>query len=108
MSEEFSCFNFLLVRNYNYIDLFSFKAKFEKACDKIRADKIQFHDFINRMDSWLVKNHKNIARYFRRFDEDGEGILTYEDFKSGKVLLSHHKDKLSVFMLPHKMCADCP
>lgn len=60
-------------------------AKLEKACEKMRADKPQFHEFINRMDSWLIKNHKNITRYFRKFDDDGEGILTYEDFRSGML-----------------------
>lgn len=74
-------------------------AKLEKACDKIRAEKAHFHDFINRMDSWLVKNHKNIARYFRRFDEDGEGILTYEDFKSGMLDMMCPCTNVELYML---------
>ncbi|WAR12424.1 hypothetical protein MAR_026604 [Mya arenaria] len=53
--------------------------------DLMRAEKDPFHDFINTMDRWLVNNHKSIIRYFHKFDEDGEGILTYEDFKSGML-----------------------
>ena len=49
----------------------------------MRLDKTQFHDFINRMDQWLVNNCKTLIRFFRKLDEDGEGVLTYEDFKSG-------------------------
>lgn len=55
----------------------------EKACDKMRVNKILFHDFINRMDQWLVNNYKILVRFYRKLDEDGEGILTYDDFKSG-------------------------
>jgi len=60
-----------------------FQSRLEKACDKMRAEKDSFHEFINTMDRWLINNHRVIQRFFRKFDEDGEGILTYEDFKSG-------------------------
>ena len=52
----------------------------------MRQDKPVFHDFINRMDQWLVNNCKTLIRFFRKLDEDGEGVLTYEDFKSGNIV----------------------
>ena len=53
----------------------------------MRQDKPVFHDFINRMDQWLVNNCKTLIRFFRKLDEDGEGVLTYEDFKSGNIIV---------------------
>ena len=71
---------------YILLPVFMFQLKLEKDCEKMRAEKDKFHDFINRMDSWLVSHCRELRRYFMQFDEEGEGILTYDDFKSGKSL----------------------
>lgn len=49
------------------------------------------------MDSWLVRNAEQVVKMFEEFDEDGESIITYDDFKSGN--LNHFTYKLFFLML---------
>ncbi len=39
------------------------------------------------MDRWLLKNAEKAVELYRRFDQSGEGMVTYDEFKAGKVLL---------------------
>lgn len=62
---------------------FFLKEKLEKSAEKLKAQKDFYHDFIQEMDSWLVRNAEQVVKMFEEFDEDGESIITYDDFKSG-------------------------
>lgn len=57
--------------------------KLEKSAEKLKAQKDFYHNFIQEMDSWLVRNAEQVIKMFEEFDEDGESIITYDDFKSG-------------------------
>lgn len=62
---------------------FFLKEKLEKSAEKLKAQKDFYHNFIQEMDSWLVRNAEQVIKMFEEFDEDGESIITYDDFKSG-------------------------
>ena len=64
------------------------QAKIEKATDKLKNSGAQFQYLIDRMDRWLLKNARTLVEYFRQFDQEGEGFLSYEEFKSGILVKS--------------------
>ncbi|XP_061188629.1 uncharacterized protein LOC133206080 [Saccostrea echinata] len=57
--------------------------KLEKACDKLKNQREFYHDFIQEMDRWLVRHSDQIVEMFKEFDEEGDGFISYDDFKSG-------------------------
>ncbi|XP_064599479.1 uncharacterized protein LOC135466020 [Liolophura sinensis] len=58
-------------------------AKLDKAAGKIRESGGAFHKFISRMDRWITVYYPKAVELFQKFDEEGFGTLTYEEFKSG-------------------------
>jgi Ca2+-binding EF-hand superfamily protein len=59
----------------------------EKRCEEIKASGETFEHFVDRMDRWLEKNCQKAVDLFRRYDVHQEGVLTYEEFKSGEYIL---------------------
>nr|XP_022346002.1 uncharacterized protein LOC111138365 isoform X2 [Crassostrea virginica] len=57
--------------------------KLEKSSEKLKSQKDFYHNFLQEMDAWLVRNADKIIKMFKEFDEDGESIITYDEFKSG-------------------------
>ena len=55
----------------------------EKSSEKLKSQKDFYHNFLQEMDAWLVRNADKIIKMFKEFDEDGESIITYDEFKSG-------------------------
>ncbi|KAK3610346.1 hypothetical protein CHS0354_029816 [Potamilus streckersoni] len=74
-------------------------AKLEKATEKIKADVVGYMQFVDRMDKWLLLNADNLIKLFRAFDEDGECLLTYEEFKSGLFDLNAPCNKVESHLL---------
>ncbi len=65
---------------------FILQIKLEKQCDKMKASGAPFLEFIDRMDQWLVKNYSATAQLLKTVDADGEGYVTFEEFKSSMYL----------------------
>ncbi|XP_069114022.1 uncharacterized protein [Argopecten irradians] len=57
--------------------------KLEKAADKLKANKMFFIPFVNRMDRWLAANSQLAVELFKKCDQEDEGYINYDDFKSG-------------------------
>ena len=80
----------LFVLNISYILLYfqirSFQAKLEKEADILRRSGDNFMEFLNRIERWTSRHFKKIADLFRKFDQSGEGAITYDEFKAGKDL----------------------
>lgn len=47
-----------------------------------------FNDFVDRMDRWLKQKTSCAVEMFKKIDTEGEGIISYSLFKSGKFLYS--------------------
>ena len=63
-----------------------FQVKLDKQASSLRSSGAPYHHFLNRMDQWLVTHAKRAIKLFRTFDEDGEGFLNYDEFKSGQCI----------------------
>ncbi len=64
------------------------KAKLEKSSDTLRKSGAPFFEFMDRMDRWLLKNANKAIELYRRFDQTGEGMVTYDEFKAGNNFCS--------------------
>ena len=42
-----------------------------------------YQNFLERMDRWIASNKHKAVELFKRFDINGDGVLTYDEFKSG-------------------------
>ena len=60
--------------------------KLEKQVEKLKEDVVHYDRFINRMHQWLLDNADTAVEMFRHIDSDGEGLLSFDEFKSG----DHH------------------
>lgn len=87
----FTC-KFLIFKSYEIqcvvrdICFFFLQEKLEKAADKLKANKIFFIPFVNRMDRWLVVNARLAIDLFKKYDQADEGIINYDEFKSGECI----------------------
>ncbi|XP_074644435.1 uncharacterized protein LOC141901224 [Tubulanus polymorphus] len=54
----------------------------EKACNAIREDTEKFDLFVARMDKWLSGVAQKAVDLLCRFDFAGQGILSFDEFKS--------------------------
>ena len=60
------------------------QGKMDKAADVFSQSGAPFVDFFDRTDRWLEKNDKLLIHLFTKFDEGGNGVVTWNEFKSGK------------------------
>ncbi|CAH1780261.1 unnamed protein product [Owenia fusiformis] len=58
-------------------------ARLEKAAEVLRTSGDKYMQFVDTVDRWVVKNGTKAIQLFRRFDSDGDGFLSYDEFKSG-------------------------
>lgn len=56
--------------------------KLEKQCDTFRASGQPYTDLMKRMDRWITANYERAIILFKKVD-DGEGYVTFEEFKAG-------------------------
>ncbi|XP_071943910.1 uncharacterized protein [Antedon mediterranea] len=61
------------------------KEKLEKATELLVSNEDSFDSFVDRMDRWLTSNTHKAIELFRKCDVDGDGVLTYDEFKAGMI-----------------------
>ena len=59
------------------------KDVFEKEVDNFMMSENLHKLFIERIGTWLLSHYARVIDIFRRFDRDGDGLLTYEEFFAG-------------------------
>ncbi|ESO96927.1 hypothetical protein LOTGIDRAFT_159681 [Lottia gigantea] len=74
-------------------------AKLEKAVDKIREDEVHYDHLITRINQWLIEISPKAIPLFSKIDVTGDGILTYEEFKSGMFDLNIPLNKTELHLL---------
>ncbi|XP_067651047.1 microtubule-actin cross-linking factor 1, isoforms 6/7-like isoform X2 [Haliotis asinina] len=73
--------------------------KLEKSTEKIRNNPEMFNVFVNRMDRWLKQKSSCAVEMFKKIDTEGEGIITYSQFKSGMFDLNAPLNKVELHLL---------
>lgn len=73
--------------------------KLEKQVEKIKADVPYFDRLINTMHQWLVANAETAVELFRQIDSDGEGLLSFDEFKSGMFDMNAPVTKIELHLL---------
>ena len=65
----------------------------EKKTDKYKTEKEKYLPFLKRIDSWLVNNSRLAMSLFQKYDASDDGVITYDELKSGKYeeLSNTHK-----------------
>ena len=61
----------------------SAKEDFEKQVDDFIKSENLHKLFIERIGTWLLSHYARVIDIFRRFDRDGDGQLSYEEFFAG-------------------------
>lgn len=59
------------------------KEKVDLAADQLRQNLGLYDHFLERMDKWLFQNRRKVLSVMKKFDRDQEGLVTYDEFKSG-------------------------
>lgn len=74
-------------------------AKLEKQTDTLRRSGQPFQNFVHRLDRWLLQNHRKVTELFRKFDHQGDGVVTYDEFKAGMMDLSIPCNNIELHLL---------
>ncbi|XP_033126705.1 uncharacterized protein LOC117124550 [Anneissia japonica] len=61
------------------------REKLEKATELLTTDANSFDNFVDRIDRWLASNRHKAIELFRKCDVNGDGVLTYDEFKAGML-----------------------
>ncbi|XP_041375999.1 uncharacterized protein LOC121388638 [Gigantopelta aegis] len=72
--------------------------KLEKAIRKLKENPVYFHSFLGRMDRWLVGVAPTVVEIFKQLDQDGEGVVSYDDFKAGMCDLNVPLNKIELHL----------
>lgn len=59
------------------------KARMMKKMQALMKDTEAYHRYIDKIDHWMVHNHRKVANFFGRLDDDEEGTVPVDIFKSG-------------------------
>ncbi|GFO25361.1 calcium-dependent protein kinase 5 [Plakobranchus ocellatus] len=73
--------------------------KLEKQIEKLKADTAYYDGFIKRMHQWLLDNADTAVEMFRQIDSDGEGLLSFDEFKAGMFDLNAPVTKVELHLL---------
>ncbi|XP_078355658.1 uncharacterized protein LOC144640363 [Oculina patagonica] len=82
------------------------KEKLEKAASAFEAADDLHAAFVARMDKWMIDNYARAIDLFRRFDVDGDGSLSYEEFYAGMRDLNAPANNLELYILAKKLDRD--
>ncbi|XP_022103410.1 uncharacterized protein LOC110986092 isoform X3 [Acanthaster planci] len=82
------------------------KEKLEKACELMTSQTDLYQNFLDRMDRWIVANKHKAVELFKRFDRNGDGVLTYDEFKSGMLDLDAPCNALELHVLAKRLDKD--
>lgn len=55
--------------------------------DKIRLSPDVYNVFVDRMDKWIKNTASKATALFKTFDTSDDGLLTYDEFKLGIVMI---------------------
>lgn len=80
--------------------------KLEKAAEAFEAADDLHAAFVARMDKWMLDNYARAIDLFRRFDVDGDGSLSYEEFYAGMRDLNAPANNLELYVLAKKLDRD--
>ena len=80
--------------------------KLEKAAEAYEAAEDLHAAFVARMDKWMIDNYGRAIDLFRRFDIDGDGSLSYEEFYAGMRDLNAPANNLELYVLAKKLDRD--
>ena len=80
--------------------------KLEKAASAFEAADDLHAAFVARMDKWMLDNYARAIDLFRRFDVDGDGSLSYEEFYAGMRDLNAPANNLELYVLAKKLDRD--
>ncbi|XP_005101958.1 uncharacterized protein LOC101853244 [Aplysia californica] len=73
--------------------------KLEKAIEKLKMNEDFYDTFVNRMHQWIVDHAAMAVEMFKRIDSDGEGLLSYDEFKAGMFDLNAPVNKIELHLL---------
>ncbi|XP_019629836.1 PREDICTED: uncharacterized protein LOC109474060 [Branchiostoma belcheri] len=73
--------------------------KLEKECSDYKANDQLYEAYVDRMDRWLRTNYGRSIDLFRKFDTNGDGVVSYEEFKSGMTDLGAPCTALELHLL---------
>lgn len=82
------------------------KEKLEKAAEAFEAAEQLHQSFVTRIDEWMLKNYSRAIDLFRRFDLNGDGCLTYNEFYAGMRDLQAPCNKIELYVLAKKLDQD--
>ncbi|XP_033626909.1 uncharacterized protein LOC117289753 [Asterias rubens] len=82
------------------------KEKLEKACDLMTSKTDLYQNFLDRMDRWIACNKHKAVELFKRFDLNGDGVLTFDEFKSGMLDLDAPCNALELHVLAKRLDRD--
>lgn len=82
------------------------KEKLEKAAEAFEAAEELHQSFVTRIDDWMLHNYGRAIDLFRRFDLNGDGCLTYEEFYAGMRDLDAPCNKVELYLLAKKLDED--
>ena len=97
--------NLLVNFKISLFDNFS-QEKLEKAAEAYEAADDLHAAFVARMDKWMIDNYGRAIDLFRRFDVDGDGSLSYEEFYAGMRDLNAPANNLELYVLAKKLDRD--
>ncbi|KAK6174692.1 hypothetical protein SNE40_017922 [Patella caerulea] len=80
--------------------------KLEKATQKIKDDEESFYHLINRMDQWLRSMAPRAIELFKMIDTSGDGILSYDEFKSGMFDLNIPLNRTELHLMARLLDTD--
>uniref|UniRef100_A0A7M5WX42 EF-hand domain-containing protein n=1 Tax=Clytia hemisphaerica TaxID=252671 RepID=A0A7M5WX42_9CNID len=71
----------------------------EKQADLFIQSENLHRMFIDRIGTWLLSNFGRVVDIFRKFDRNGDGVLTYEEFFAGMKDLEAPCNQIELFVL---------
>lgn len=57
--------------------------KLDKACSMVTSQVDLYQLFLDRMNRWIKRNNYKAIELYQKFDKNGDGSLTYDEFKAG-------------------------
>ena len=93
---------------YSLLSLLSHlpQEKLEKAAEAFEAAEELHLSFVTRVDQWMLNNYSRAIDLFRRFDLNGDGCLTYEEFYAGMRDLHAPCNKIELYVMAKKLDQD--
>ncbi|XP_072169379.1 uncharacterized protein [Diadema setosum] len=59
--------------------------KLDKACALITDQQDVYQNFLDRMERWMFAHKLKARELYLRFDKNGDGVLSYDEFKAGML-----------------------